>query len=148
MNKGQYDLIITGDQGRELARIKPNGDVELFGDVNEAALRFWTVVCQQSGGVLTKHSGKVVPDGAFGVIGDGSPELVAEFNIDRRCEFSKLVELSEGSIADHDAQRVVEMLSELREIRDTQSKGSEIRNVFNEACDRLDVLESKLREFK
>ena len=52
------DFIITGDQGRELARIKPNGDVELFGDVNEAALRFWTAVCQQSGGTLTKHSGK------------------------------------------------------------------------------------------
>ena len=48
-------VVIIGDQSRELARIKPNGDVEIFGDVNEAALRFWVAVCQQSGGTLTKR---------------------------------------------------------------------------------------------
>lgn len=46
-------VIIMGEDSRELARISFDGNVEIFGDVNEAALRFWTAVCQISGGILT-----------------------------------------------------------------------------------------------
>lgn len=46
-------LEIFGDGGGILVRVNRDGDVEIFGDVNEAALRFWTAVCQISGGILT-----------------------------------------------------------------------------------------------
>ena len=49
-------LELFGDGGSILMRMDRSGNVELFGDVNEAALRFWAAVCQLSGGVLTKHA--------------------------------------------------------------------------------------------
>lgn len=47
---------IADNTGKKLAVIHPDGNVELFGDVNEAAMQFWTIVCQISGGALTKVS--------------------------------------------------------------------------------------------
>lgn len=50
-------LEIFGDDSGILVRMNRDGDMEIFGDVNEAALRFWTAVCQVSGGILT-HKAK------------------------------------------------------------------------------------------
>ena len=51
-----WSFIFMGENSKKLVEIDFDGNVELFGDVNEAALRFWTAVCQLSGGMLTKQS--------------------------------------------------------------------------------------------
>ncbi len=50
-------FILQGYNGKRLVKINYDGNVEIFGDVNEAAMQFWTAVCQLSGGALTKRSG-------------------------------------------------------------------------------------------
>jgi hypothetical protein len=49
-------FVLMGDNGKRLAKIDPDGNVELWGDVNEAALRFWIAVCQLGGGTLTHRT--------------------------------------------------------------------------------------------
>ena len=53
MRKIALPFIIMGDNNEKLVKINPDGNVELWGDVNEAALRFWNAVCQLSNGTLT-----------------------------------------------------------------------------------------------
>ena len=45
-------------------------------------------------------------------------------------------------------KRVTEILSELRQIRDAQALTPDLRFAFNEVCDRLAVLDSKLNREK
>ena len=71
-------ILIYGDDGKVIMRMDRSGNVALWGDVNEAALRFWNAVCQLSGGILTKHKGGIISKDTLGIIGDGSPELVAK----------------------------------------------------------------------
>ena len=48
-------ILIYDSEGKVIMRMDRSGNVELWGDVNEAALRFWNAVCQLSGGTLTKN---------------------------------------------------------------------------------------------
>lgn len=57
-------------------------------------------------------------------------------------ELSRLAEVARRS-GDH-AEAVSAALSYMRDLRDTHELGSEIRGSFNSACNRLDVLHSKL----
>ena len=52
-------ILIYGSDNKVIMRMDRSGNVELWGDVNEAALRFWNAVCQLSGGTLTKHRGRI-----------------------------------------------------------------------------------------
>ena len=49
-----YILQIMGDNGQDIVRILPSGDVEILGDVNEAAIRFWLAVASFADGDLIK----------------------------------------------------------------------------------------------
>ena len=83
-NDGRYTgplpdpILIYDNDKKMIMRMDRSGNVELWGDVNEAALRFWNAVCQLSGGILTKHKGGIISKDTLGIIGDGSPELVAK----------------------------------------------------------------------
>lgn len=48
-------ILIYGSENKVIMRMDRSGNVELWGDVNEAALRFWNAVCQLSGGTLRKN---------------------------------------------------------------------------------------------
>ena len=49
-----YILQIRNDSGEDIVRILQNGDVEILGDVNAAAMRFWTVMSQIVGSDVIK----------------------------------------------------------------------------------------------
>ena len=49
-----YIMQIMNDSGEDLVRILPNGNVEILGDVNEAAMRFWLAIANFADGDLIK----------------------------------------------------------------------------------------------
>jgi len=49
-----YVLQIQNDDGEDIVRICRNGDVEILGSVNDAAMRFWTAMTQIVGSDLIK----------------------------------------------------------------------------------------------
>ena len=61
-------ILIYGSENKVIMRMDRSGNVELWGDVNEAALRFWNAVCQLSGGTLTKHKEGITAKGTLGII--------------------------------------------------------------------------------
>ena len=44
--EAEYLLVINNKDNEEIVRIHPNGDVEISGDVNEAARILWNSVAQ------------------------------------------------------------------------------------------------------
>jgi len=51
-NTWEYLVSIQSPDGKEIVRVLSNGNVEIFGDVNEAARIFWLAVSSQVGGDL------------------------------------------------------------------------------------------------
>ena len=49
-----FAIIINNNDNEEIVRVHTNGDVEIFGDVNEAARIFWNAVAQYVDGELQR----------------------------------------------------------------------------------------------
>ena len=49
-----YPIVIMNDDGEDIVRVHSNGNVEIVGDVNEAAMIFWNAVAQWVDGDLIK----------------------------------------------------------------------------------------------
>ena len=117
-NDGRYTgplpdpILIYDNDKKMIMRMDRSGNVELWGDVNEAALRFWTAVCQLSGGQLTHSRKELRPKSTIKICCHGCSEF-HEFNIETLFLYScthgtayshppleELHELTDGTYAD------------------------------------------------